>query len=160
MRKTPSYLGLRPASSKAIASARGSSHKRDTNCEMLLRRALHRRGLRFRVAVRYLPGRPDIVFPRAKVAVFCDGDFWHGRNLEARIARLASGHNAPYWVAKIQTNVARDIRNNLSLQEKGWTVLRLWETDIVASPDDAAAHVEMVVHEALGAYESAGSGVV
>jgi DNA mismatch endonuclease (patch repair protein) len=87
------------------------------------------------------------VFPNARVVVFCDGDFWHGRDLEARIARLRNGHNAPYWVAKIQTNVARDARNTLALRQQGWTVLRFWETDILASAAAVASRVEAVLRE-------------
>jgi DNA mismatch endonuclease (patch repair protein) len=115
---------------------------------------LHRRGLRYCVASSGLPGRPDVVFAGAKVAVFCDGDYWHGRDLDKRIARLKTGHNAPYWVAKIGTNVARDARNNLALHQAGWTVLRLWETDILASPEGAAARVEDIVREALARQRS------
>ena len=89
---TPRYVGLRPASAKASRIASASSRKRDTECEMALRRALWQRGLRYRLAVRDLPGRPDIVFARERVLVFCDGDFWHGRNLAARVRKLALGH--------------------------------------------------------------------
>jgi DNA mismatch endonuclease (patch repair protein) len=88
-----------------------------------------------------LPGKPDIVFPRQRAAIFCDGDFWHGRNLEMRLARLVRGHNAPYWVDKIRTNVARDRLNTARLEEAGWRVLRLWETDILRDP---AATVTLV----------------
>lgn len=66
---------------------------------MLLRRAIWTLGLRYRVDVATLVGRPDLVFPRERVVVFCDGDFWHGRDLLARIAKLRKGSNAPYWVA-------------------------------------------------------------
>ncbi len=62
--------------------------------------------------------------------MFCDGDFWHGRNLDARIAKLQQGHNAPYWVAKIRGNVARDRSVDAELEEDGWDVLRFWETDV------------------------------
>jgi G:T-mismatch repair DNA endonuclease (very short patch repair protein) len=62
--------------------------------------------------------------------VFCDGDFWHGRNLEERIRKLSVGHNAPYWIAKIQANVARDRRHDDELRAIGWIVLRYWETDV------------------------------
>jgi DNA mismatch endonuclease (patch repair protein) len=77
-----------------------------------------------------LPGRPDIVFVGARVAVFCDGDFWHGRNLRERVRKLKRGHNAPYWVTKITSNVARDRRHDRDLVEEGWLVLRFWESDI------------------------------
>src|SRR5262249_11081423 len=92
--------------------------------------ALWQRGLRYRVDAKDLPGRPDVTFARARVVVFCDGDFWHGRNLEERIRKLSAGHNAPYWIAKIQANVARDRRHEDQLRAAGWIVLRYWETDV------------------------------
>jgi DNA mismatch endonuclease (patch repair protein) len=81
-----------------------------------------------------LPGRPDIVFPRRRVVVFCDGDFWHGRQLRRRLKRLAKGHNAQYWVAKVQRNVERDRKQQAELERAGWLVLRYWETDILRDP--------------------------
>src|SRR6478672_1465494 len=87
----PSYKGLRPASPRASAAARGSSKKADTRCELMLRRSLWVAGCRYRKNVPELPGRPDIVFPGAKVAVFCDGDFWHGRDWETRRQKLSRG---------------------------------------------------------------------
>jgi DNA mismatch endonuclease (patch repair protein) len=89
------------------------------------------------------------VFLRPKIAVFCDGDFWHGRELQARLARLAAGHNAPYWLAKIRANVERDRANTEKLLSGGWRVLRLWETDILRQPEAAAARVIGLVREAL-----------
>ena len=134
-RTVPSFAKLKPASGRASEAARASSKKRDTACELLLRRELTRLGLRYRIDAADLPGRPDVVFRRARVAVYCDGDFWHGRDLEARLERLARGHNAPYWIAKIRGNVARDSRNTTELEEAGWLVLRWWESDI---KDDTA----------------------
>jgi DNA mismatch endonuclease (patch repair protein) len=142
-RTKPSFVGLAAVSESASKAARGSSRKRDTRCELLLRRELWRRGLRYRIDVRSLPGRPDIVLARARVAVFCDGDFWHGRDLERRSDALAKGHNAPYWVAKIRTNVERDRSNTRKLEELGWEVLRLWETEILR---DVAAAADKVAH--------------
>lgn len=129
--KTPSFKGLRPASEKASRAAQGASAKANTRCEVLLRRELWRRGLRYRLSPRGLPGRPDIVFLKERVAIFCDGDFWHGRDLPARLAKLSRGHNARYWVAKVQRNVDRDRRQTQALEAAGWTVLRFWETDIL-----------------------------
>lgn len=88
-----------------------------------------------------LPGRPDIVIVRARVVIFCDGDFWHGRDLRARIRRLARGHNAPYWVAKIRGNVVRDRAHDASLRRDGWLVLRYWETDIQADAEAIAKRI-------------------
>ena len=142
-RRAPSYVGLKPASDAASRAARGASRKQGTLCEVLLRRELWKRGLRYRLNVGNLPGRPDLVFVRERVAVFCDGDFWHGRNLVERVAKLKKGHNAGYWVAKVQANVARDERQTLALEADGWRVLRLWETemarDVSAAADVVAA---------------------
>ena len=140
-RNTPSFAGLQPASKSASAAARGASRKVDTRCELALRRELWRRGFRYRVHHSGLPGRPDIVFPREWVVVFCDGDFWHGRDLENRLAKLSRGHNSTYWVAKVQRNVARDCKNQRALEAAGWTLVRVWETDILRAPGQAADRV-------------------
>lgn len=112
-------------------AARGASVKTNTRCELALRRELWRRGHRYRLHVPGLPGRPDIVFPRHRLVVFCDGDFWHGRDLEHRLAKLGRGHNSTYWVAKVRRNVERDRQQTRMLREAGWTVLRIWETDVL-----------------------------
>lgn len=147
-RSSPSYRGLASASVRATRAASGSSRKRDTRCELALRHALWRSGLRYRVDVGRLPGRPDIVFVRARVAIFCDGDFWHGRDLDARLARLARGHNAPYWVSKIRTNVARDQKNDRALRADGWRVLRFWESEIAQDLDTVVRAVHQAVSRA------------
>jgi DNA mismatch endonuclease (patch repair protein) len=96
---------------------------------MILRRRLHASGLRFRTSVN-LPGKPDVVFPKQRIAIFVDGDFWHGKNLSVRLAKLARGHNAMYWTAKIAANCARDRRLRAILKRRGWTVVRVWESDL------------------------------
>jgi len=87
---------------------------------------------------RTVVGRPDIAFRVPCVAIFCDGDFWHGRDLERRLERLQAGHNAPHWVGKISGNVARDRKRDDELTNAGWLVQRFWETDIVREPDRIA----------------------
>lgn len=82
--------------------------------------------------------------------MFIDGDFWHGRDLTLRLAKLKCGHNAPYWVAKIEGNVACDRRTNEQLAAAGWTVLRFWERDIRASVDAVADSLLAAVRAALG----------
>jgi DNA mismatch endonuclease (patch repair protein) len=153
LRQTPSFGGLKPASEQASAAARGASSKRDTKPELLLRRALWAQGLRYRVDVSDLPGRPDVVFSGPRVAVFCDGDFWHGRGLAQRLARLKDGHNGSYWVAKIAANVERDVRHRASLEQAGWLVMRFWETDIRVCPEAAAAAVLRAVRKRTGIHE-------
>jgi len=138
---TPSFQGLLPASQTASNAARAASAKVHTRCEVALRLELWRRGLRYRLHCSGLPGRPDIVFPGARLAIFCDGDFWHGRDLARRLGRLARGHNATYWVSKVLRNVERDRRQTLALEAAGWVVLRFWETDILRRPDELADRV-------------------
>lgn len=140
-RSTPTFAGLKPASCKARRAAQRCSKKSDTKCEIVLRRTLWGMGLRYRRLVPGIAGRPDIVFPRQRLAVFCDGDFWHGRDLDSRVARLARGHNASYWIEKIRTNVRRDRATSDRLAAEGWDVVRLWETDILRDPEGAAAVV-------------------
>src|SRR5688500_9426013 len=136
----PSYAGLRPPS-EAASRAKRANRKRDTAPELLLRRALWRLGLRYRTHADTLPGKPDVVFTRARVAVFCDGDFWHGRSWDVLRQKLAVGTNAAYWGAKISRNIERDRASNAALQTQGWSVVRLWETDIKKDPDAAARYI-------------------
>lgn len=143
-RKAPSFTGLKPAS-EASSRAKRSNRRRDTQHELILRRELWRRGLRFRKNVESLPGKPDIVFTVARVVVFCDGDFWHGRKWQTLESKLNQGTNASYWSAKIASNIARDERNTRLLEESGWRVIRLWETDIKKDPIASANLVETEV---------------
>lgn len=116
--------------------------RRDTGPERLLRSILHARGLRYRVDVRMdLPGgrvRPDLVFTRARVAVFVDGCFWHSCPVHGRKPTM----NVAYWVPKLEGNVARDIRSTAALQDQGWRVMRFWEHE---SPVVCAGLVERAV---------------
>ena len=82
-----------------------------------------------------------MVFIRARVAVFCDGDFWHGRFWNRRRSRLKSGHNASYWIAKLDANRKRDKRVNAELEAKGWHVMRVWESDVLKAPHSIAEAV-------------------
>ena len=150
MVKVPPFSNFRPASHTSSRVKR-RNRSRDTKVEVLLRKELWRRGLRYRLHARDLSGKPDIVFRGAWVVVFCDGDFWHGRNWLERREKLARGANARYWTAKIASNVARDRRNTRSLRAKGWTVLRFWETDLLRNITPAAERVERAVRRSTRA---------
>ena len=141
-RRSPTFKGLSPRSVKASSLARASSKKYSTRCETILRKAARNAGLKFKTNYPTLPGTPDLVFSDSRLAVFCDGDFWHGRRLEHQISMLAKGHNAAYWVAKIQTNVARDTRVRRTLRGRGWSVMRIWESDIVKDPSKIVRRIE------------------
>jgi DNA mismatch endonuclease (patch repair protein) len=128
--------------SRIMAAVRG----RDTEPERLLRSELFRRGLRYRLHARGLPGKPDIVFKRARVAVFVDGDFFHGGGWRARGFASFEGQfgrwrNAPFWIEKIRGNVARDKRATRELRKLGWKVIRVWESDVRKSPQRAADRI-------------------
>jgi DNA (cytosine-5)-methyltransferase 1 len=149
-RKTPSFEGLSPAS-KASSLAKRRNKRRDTFHEIILRRELWRAGLRFKKNVETIIGKPDIVFPSSRVIVFCDGDFWHGRDWDRLKRKLSAGNNAAYWRAKIAANMKRDRLNAASLERSGWKVIRIWESDIRRDPFAAAARVRQQVQTALHA---------
>jgi DNA mismatch endonuclease (patch repair protein) len=142
--RTPSFAGFRP-SSAASSRAKQANLSRNTLPELCLRRALWRLGLRYRTHWQKLPGRPDIVFPRARLAIFCDGDFWHGRNWAQLRPVLQRRANPLYWVAKIAANRARDERTRRAIRRRGWQVMRLWETEIRRDPALIARHLRKVV---------------
>ncbi len=98
---------------------------KDTAFERKVRSALHRRGLRFRLYPS-LPGKPDIVFPAARVVVFLDSCFWHGCPDHLRMPRS----NVEYWRRKIQRNMERDTRMNAAYEQTGWKVVRFWEHEL------------------------------
>jgi DNA mismatch endonuclease (patch repair protein) len=98
-------------------------------------------GMRYRKNVYSLPGKPDIVFYGSRVAVFCDGDFWHGRHWSELESKLLKGWNGRYWVAKIAGNRERDKRNTAELESNGWHVIRIWESDIRHDPSGIAIKV-------------------
>lgn len=96
----------------------------------MLGSALWRRGLRYRRRSG-LPGKPDFVFVRAKVVVFVDGDFWHGRGLDARIARGQLRARGDYWIPKLRRNAERDVEVTAQLSSQGWQVFRVWESELL-----------------------------
>ena len=99
----------------------------DTVIEVKLRTALWHEGLRYRKSYKKLPGRPDIVFLKNRVAVFCDSSFWHGKDFDSK-KPVATNHE--YWDSKIRRNIERDEEVNKQLFELGWTVIRFWDIEI------------------------------
>lgn len=106
-------------------------HGRDTSPELLLRSAIWRAGLRYRVHLETIAGRPDVVFPRDRVAVFVDGCFFHG--CPDHYVRPRTGE--AFWAAKLAANVARDRRQTLELEAAGWRVCRIWEHEVFTELD-------------------------
>ena len=129
------------ASSPAVRAVMRGNKGRDTRPELAVRSAAHAVGLRYRVGVSPLPHvrrTADLVFPRAKVAVFVDGCFWHGCPEHHRPAR----QNAEFWTAKIEGNMARDADTDERLRIAGWTVVRIWEHE---APMTAARRISVAV---------------
>ena len=125
------------ASSPAVAAFMSKMRRRDTGPELALRRALHRRGVRFRVHAANLPGRPDIVLVRVRLAIFVDGCFWHGCADHGVTPRA----NRSFWTEKIRANQLRDRRNDAALIELGWSLMHVWEHE---DPEVVAARVELI----------------
>ncbi|HHW44996.1 MAG TPA: very short patch repair endonuclease [Desulfotomaculum sp.] len=113
---------------------------KDTGLEVRVRSELHKRGLRFRKHVKELPGKPDIVFSRARVVVFLDGDFWHGYEFSSWEHKVSD-----FWKKKISKNRERDIKNHQKLREMGWTVIRLWQHEVERDFDACIDRIVSVV---------------
>lgn len=101
---------------------------KDTKPELLLRKELWKRGLRYRKNYKGVCGKPDIVFLKAKIAVFVDGKMWHGYNWEHQKNDFKS--HREFWIPKIEQNIERDSIVNKTLTEQGWQVLRFWDFEI------------------------------
>ena len=125
---------------------------KNTRPELILRKALWHKNLRYRVNYKKLPGKPDIVFTKQMVAVFCDGDYWHGHNWAVRglssLEEELSGYSN-YWKKKILRNIERDEENNKALRALGWTVVRIWESDIKKDLDGCVKEVQEALFDAM-----------
>ena len=130
-------------------------HSKDTDIEVRLRKALWQKGYRYRKNVKKLPGKPDIVFMKYKLAIFCDAEFWHGKDWDILKAKLLKGKNPEYWVPKIQRTRERDAEAERELQLMGWTVLRFWREEILKNLEQCVQTIEDTLFEIhLDCYES------
>ena len=120
---------------------------KDTEIEVLLRKALWKKGYRYRKNYDKLPGKPDIAITKYKIVIFCDGEFFHGKDWEVLKPRLERGNNSEYWIKKISRNMERDDEINKRLLFEGWTVIRFWGNDIKKNIEKCVRVVEEVVFE-------------
>lgn len=104
---------------------------KDTKIEIKLRKALWHKGIRYRKNFKVCNCHPDIVITKYKIAIFCDGDFWHGKESKYTVKT-----NSEYWNEKIKRNIERDLENTIELRDQGWTVLRFWESEINKNIDN------------------------
>ena len=116
---------------------------KDSKIEVILRKELWNRGLRYRKNSSKVFGKPDIVFIGKKVAVFCDSEFWHGYDWEHKKEEIKSRRD--FWIPKIERNMQRDIEVTEKLTTDGWTVLRFWGNDIKKNPGKCADVIEKAV---------------
>lgn len=144
---TPSIRTRAPkASSEVVRRVMTSVKSSGTDCELQLRSALHRAGLRFRVNAKPAPQircKADIVFPRRKVCVFVDGCFWHGCAEHFRAPRA----NRDWWIEKVEDVQARDLRQAAALHADGWLVLRCWEHEVSNDLSGAVERIARVVKD-------------
>lgn len=118
---------------------------KDTDIEVMLRRELWNRGYRYRKNDKSLPGTPDIVLGKYKIVVFCDGEFFHGKDWEVLKPRLMKSNNSEYWISKISRNITHDNEVNKALLFKGWTVIRFWGNDIKRDVDGCIKVIEETI---------------
>lgn len=120
---------------------------KDTSIELKLRKELWRRGYWYRKNYTELPGKPDIVLTKYKIAIFCDSEFFHGKDWEVLKPQLEKGKNADFWIEKISKNQQHDDDINKQLQFLGWTVIRFWGKDIMKKTDECIQVIEENIFE-------------
>lgn len=121
----------------------------DTKIEKLLRKALWDKGYRYRKNYKVLPGKPDIALTKYKIAIFCDGEFFHGKDWEVLKPKLAHSNNSEYWISKISKNIERDSEVNKQLLFLGWTVIRFWGNDIKKHTDECIKVIEETIFDQM-----------
>ena len=137
--KHPLSYDSTPATRKRMSKVKLKGGKAET----LLAKALWHRGYRYRKNDKTLPGSPDIVILRYRIAVFVDGEFWHGKDWETRKMHLKS--NREYWIEKIEENMARDFRNNQLLTQLGWTPIHFWEKEVMKNLSACVTEIEEAI---------------
>lgn len=128
---------------------------KDTSIEMILRKALWKKEYHYRKNYKNLPGTPDIALTKYKIAIFCDGEFFHGKDWKILKSRLERGKNSDFWVKKISRNRERGEEINKKLLFMGWTVIRFWGMDIKKNTDECILVIEETIFD-LKVSEDAG----
>ncbi|MEY8515845.1 very short patch repair endonuclease [Lachnospiraceae bacterium 29-84] len=134
-----------PRSQEEISKNMKKIRGKDTSIEVRLRKALWQKGLRYRKNYKALPGSPDIALTKYKIAVFCDSEFFHGKDWEALKLRLEKGKNPEYWLKKIERNRNRDWETDRKLLLLGWTVIHFWGKDILNQTEECVKVIEEAI---------------
>lgn len=124
-----------------------SIHSKDTHIELVLRKALWAKGYRYRKNYKKLPGKPDIVLTKERIAIFCDSEFFHGKDWALLKEKLSNSDNGDFWIEKIYKNIQRDDEVDKELFFLGWTVIRLWGKDILKNTDECIRAIEEKIAE-------------
>ena len=124
-------------------------HSKNTKIEVILRKALWNAGFRYRKNYDKLPGKPDIALTKYKIAIFCDGEFFHGKDWEVLKPKLENGNNPDFWIKKITRNQQRDDEVNKQLLFMGWTVIRFWGNEIKKNPEQCVKVVEETIFDLM-----------
>lgn len=124
-----------------------SIKSKNTRIEVALRKALWNKGYRYRKNHKVLPGKPDIALTKYKIAIFCDSEFFHGKDWEVLQPRLLKGKNPEFWIKKIERNMERDRDNDKRLLFLGWTVIHFWGEEILRHTDDCIKVIEEAIFD-------------
>ena len=130
-------------SHKNMSKIRG----KDTSIEKALRKALWHKGIRYRKNYKQIPGRPDIAITKYKIAIFCDSEFFHGKDWDSLQEKLKKGKNPDYWIAKISRNIERDQLKDRELRALGWLPLHFWGKEITKDLDGCIKVIEESIFE-------------
>lgn len=131
-----------PRNINTISNNMRKIHSKDTSIELQLRKALWHKGYRYRKNFQVLPGSPDIVLTKYKIAIFCDSEFFHGKDWDVLKLRLEKGNNPEFWINKIEKNRSRDWKNDKKLLFLGYTVIHFWGQDILRRTDECIKVIE------------------
>lgn len=144
IKREPRFYGeVTERSHKNMSRIRG----KDTSIEVALRKALWAKGYRFRKNYKKLPGRPDIALTKYKIAVFCDSEFFHGKDWDVLKVKLEKGKNPDYWIKKIERNMERDQEKDKLLRSEGWTVIHFWGKEILKDIDGCIKVIEEAIFD-------------
>lgn len=150
--KHPKSYNSTPETRKRMSKVKLKGGKAET----ALAKALWQRGYRYRRNDKRLPGSPDIAILKYQIAVFIDGEFWHGKDWEIRKDRLK--RNREYWIEKIEENMARDMRDDQLLVQIGWTPIHFWEKEVMKNLPACIAEIEdMVLTQIIDSVEEMGT---
>ena len=123
---------------------------KDTSIEIQLRKVLWHKGYRYRKNYKILPGTPDIALTKYKIAIFCDSDFFHGKDwYQVLKPKLEKGSNPEYWIKKIERNKQRDVENDKTLLFLGWSVIHFWESDIHKNVEECIKVIEECIFDQI-----------